>query len=72
MRQFILASQLLHWKAILRVVNYPGHGLLYNASGHLLVETFSNLDGAGGPDNRRSTTGGLFLGGNVVTWKSKK
>jgi len=66
-----------HWEAVLRIVKYlkrhPGRGLLYRASGHLRVEAFTDSDWAGGPSDRRSTTGYcVFLGGNLVNWKSKK
>ena len=47
--------------------------MFYRASGHLRVEAFTDSDWAGGPSDRRSTTGYcIFLGGNLVNWKSKK
>lgn len=37
------------------------------------VEAFSNADWVGSVDDRRSTSGYcLFVGGNLVTWCSKK
>jgi hypothetical protein len=75
--QFMSAPRHPHWEAVLRIVKYlklhPGRGLLYRASGHLRVEAFTDSDWAGGPSDRRSTTGYcVFLGGNLVNWKSKK
>jgi hypothetical protein len=75
--QFMSAPRYPHWEAVLRIVKYvklhPGRGLLYRASGHLHVEAFTDSDRAGGPSDGRSTTGYcVFLGGNLVNWKSKK
>lgn len=37
------------------------------------LESFSDADWAGSKEDRRSTTGFcVFLGGNLVSWKSKK
>uniref|UniRef100_A0A2N9F081 Uncharacterized protein n=1 Tax=Fagus sylvatica TaxID=28930 RepID=A0A2N9F081_FAGSY len=50
-----------------------GRGLFYRSSGHLLIEGYTNADWAGSPSNRKSTTGYCtFIGGNLVTWRSKK
>ena len=62
---------------MVRVLRYlkraSGLGLLYRSNGHLKVEGFTDTDWAGSPSDRRSTTGYCtFLGGNLVTWKSKK
>ena len=52
---------------------HPGHGLLYKANGHLQVEAYTDADWAGSPLDRKSTIGYCtFLGGNLITWKSKK
>ena len=61
----------------MRILRYlkaqPGRGLLYHAKGHLRVEVFTDADWACSPSDRRSTTGYCtFLGGNLVSWKSKK
>nr|XP_033509805.1 uncharacterized mitochondrial protein AtMg00810-like [Nicotiana tomentosiformis] len=40
---------------------------------HLQIEAFTNADWAGSLDDRRSTSGYCTLvGGNLVTWRSKK
>lgn len=75
--QFLEAPSVPHWDAVTRIVRYlkraPGLGILYRRNGHLRVEGFTDADWAGSPSDRRSTTGYCtFLGGNLVTWKSKK
>jgi hypothetical protein len=71
------APRVPHWEAIIRIVRclkaHPGHGLLYRANGHLRVEALTDSDWTGSPSDRKSTTGYCtFLGGNLITWKSKK
>ena len=52
---------------------HPGRGLLYKANGHLQVETYTNANWARSPSDRKSTTVHCtFLGGNLITWRSKK
>ncbi|KAJ8751774.1 hypothetical protein K2173_025959 [Erythroxylum novogranatense] len=51
----------------------PGKGLLFSKHDHLRIEVFTDADWAGSLDDRRSTTGYCtLLGGNLVTWRSKK
>ena len=51
----------------------PRRGILYKKFGHCRVEGFSDADWAGCPMDRRSTSGYcVFVGGNLVSWKSKK
>ena len=39
----------------------------------MTLEVYTNADYAGSVDDRRSTSGYCtFLGGNLVTWRSKK
>ncbi|WMV14117.1 hypothetical protein MTR67_007502 [Solanum verrucosum] len=55
------------------VVRAPGLGILYNNHGHTRVECFVDADWAGSKIDRRSTTGYcVFVGGNLVSWRSKK
>ncbi|KAJ9545430.1 hypothetical protein OSB04_025137 [Centaurea solstitialis] len=86
--QFMAAPYTGHWDAALRVLRYlkttPGLGILYSDQGHCRVGAFteegdgrisgfSDADWAGCPISRRSTTGYcVFVGGNLVSWKSKK
>lgn len=66
-----------HLEAVYRILRYlksaPGRGLLFSRNGHLKIESFTDADWAGSPDDRRSTSGYCtFVGGNLVTWRSKK
>ncbi|XP_076949068.1 uncharacterized protein LOC143621587 [Bidens hawaiensis] len=86
--QFMAEPCTSHWDAALRVLRYlkatPGLGILYSNQGHCRVGAFteegdgrisgfSDADWAGCPISRRSTTGYcVFVGGNLVSWKSKK
>ena len=51
----------------------PGRGILYSNHGHNRVECFTDADWVGSKEDRRSTSGYcVFVGGNLVSWKSKK
>ena len=46
---------------------------MYKNHGHTRIECFSNVDWVGSKANRRSTLGYCaFVGGNLISWKSKK
>ena len=65
-----------HWAAIEQVLCYLkgalGRGIFYSNHGHRL-ECFTDVDWAGSKEDKRSTTGYyVFVGGNLVSWKSKK
>ncbi|XP_042035399.1 secreted RxLR effector protein 161-like [Salvia splendens] len=75
--QFMHAPQVAHWEAALRIVRYlkgtACHGILFENHGHLEIHGFTDDDWAGNPNDRKSTVGYLtFVGGNLVTWRSKK
>ncbi|KAG6483737.1 hypothetical protein ZIOFF_060391 [Zingiber officinale] len=75
--QYMHAPKTIHMKAIDRILRYlkscPRKGLLFKGGGDLKVECYSDADWAGSRDDRRSTSGYCtFLGGNLVTWRSKK
>ncbi|GJW62311.1 hypothetical protein Tco_0111646 [Tanacetum coccineum] len=64
-------------KAVLRIIRYlkgtAGHGVLFKQNGHLETQLYTDADWAGDKGDRRSTSGYLTLvGGNLVTWRSKK
>ena len=66
-----------HWVAVEQILCYlkraPGRGILYSNHGHNRIEYFFDADWAGYKDDRRSTSGYcVFVGGNLVSWKSKK
>ena len=64
-------------KAILCILQYlkssPGKGIMFTKGDALNIEGYTDADWAGSIDDRRSTAGYLtFVGGNLVTWRSKK
>ena len=66
-----------HLEAVNRILRYlkgsPKRGLLYKAHGHLQVEACTDANWAGSVMDRRSTSGYCtFVGGYVVSWRSKK
>ena len=75
--QFMHSPKTHHMDAVNRIIRYlkgcPGRGLLYKSSGNLQIECYTDADWAGSLDDRRSTSGYCtFVGGNIVTWRSKK
>ncbi|KAL6315094.1 hypothetical protein AAG906_030951 [Vitis piasezkii] len=75
--QFMFTPTVKHWAALEQILCYlkraPGLGILYNNYGHAQIECFTNADWAGSKVDRRSTIGFcVFVGGNLVSWKSKK
>jgi len=66
-----------HWDAVIRILRYIkrtlGQGLLYEDKGSTQIVGFCDIDWAGSPIDRRSTSGYcMSIGGNLVSWKSKK
>ena len=66
-----------NWAAVEHILCYlkgaPGRGILYSNHGHNRVECFTDADWAGSKEDRRFTSGYcVFVGGNLVLWKSKK
>jgi hypothetical protein len=75
--QFMHDPKTTHLEAVNRILRYlkgcPGKGLLYIKQGNLKVECYTDADWAGSLDDRRSTSGYCtFVGGNLVSWRSKK
>ncbi|GAV73800.1 hypothetical protein CFOL_v3_17283 [Cephalotus follicularis] len=63
--QFLATPRITHWNVVIRILRY--------LKGALGRGGFSDPDWAGSPIDRRPTTGYyVFLGGNLVSWKSKK
>ena len=51
----------------------PGKGLLYGHNNHTKFVCYSNVDWAGSPSDRRTTSGYcVSIGDNLISWKSKK
>jgi hypothetical protein len=75
--QFMHCPSEDHMDAVLRILRYlkssPGEGLMFSRNGHLNVEGYTNVDWAGNISDRKSTLGYfMFVGRNLVTWRSKK
>ncbi|CAN1170240.1 Retrovirus-related Pol polyprotein from transposon TNT 1-94 [Linum perenne] len=75
--QFMHAPGAAHFDAVYRIIRYlkgaPGKGLMFTRHGNLNVEAYTDADWAGDVNDRRSTSGYCtFVGGNLVTWRSKK
>ncbi|XP_041995864.1 secreted RxLR effector protein 161-like [Salvia splendens] len=75
--QFMHHPQNDHVEAALRIVKYLkgtfDHGVMFKRNNHLEIHGYTDADWAGNPADRRSTVGYLtFIGGNLVSWKSKK
>ena len=66
-----------HWKAVKKVMRYlqgtKDYMLTYKRSDQLKVTGYSDSDFAGFPDDRKSTSGFIFMmAGGAVSWKSVK
>jgi len=66
-----------HMEAIIQILRYlkasPGKGLMFSKNSHLKINGYTDADWAGNISDRKSTSGYLmFVGGNLVTWRSKK
>ena len=75
--QFMQAPTNEHLNAAKRVLRYIkhtiNHALFYKCDEELQVKGFSDADWAGSKDDRRSTSGYVFMiGSNPITWSSKK
>ncbi|RVW86391.1 putative mitochondrial protein [Vitis vinifera] len=63
---------------VMRILRYlknaHGKGILFTKNvNHQSIEVYTDVDWAGAMDDRRSTSGYFtFVGGVLVTWKSKK
>jgi len=67
----------VHMEVALRVLRYlkssPGRGILFSKNDHLNIIGYTDADWARNLTDRKSTSGYFtFVGGNLVTWKSKK
>jgi Reverse transcriptase (RNA-dependent DNA polymerase) len=66
-----------HMDAVYQILRYlknaPGKGLLFRKNKHLNIEGYCDSDWTSCSDDRKSTSGYcMFIGGNMVSWKSKK
>ena len=75
--RFMHLPQTSHMEAVMRIFRYlkgtSDKGVFYKKNGHLDLIAYTDADWAGDRDSRRSTSGYFTLvGGNLVTWRSKK
>ena len=75
--QFLQSPCDSHWDAVIRILRYikstSGQAVLYENRGHTQVVGYTDVDQASSPTDRRSTSGYyVFIGGNLISWKSKK
>ena len=66
-----------HWVAVEQIICYlkgaSRRGIVYSNHGQNKLKCFIDSDWAGSKKDRRSTSGYcVFVGGNLVSWKSKK
>ena len=75
--QFMHTPGPKHFEVVYRILRYlkgtPGRGLLFKSRGRLQIEACTDAGWVGSIVDRRSTFGYCsFVGGNLVTWRSKK
>ncbi|KAK1408895.1 hypothetical protein QVD17_41029 [Tagetes erecta] len=75
--QFMHNPQEDHMEAVMRIIRYLkgtiGRGIVFKKNSHLDAEVYTDADWGGNPNDKRSTAGYFtLLGGNLVTWRSKK
>ena len=75
--QFMHSPAMFHLSIVKRILRYLkgsiGRGILLKKNGHHDIVGYADADWAGNVLDRKSTTGFCtFVGGNLVTWKSKK
>ena len=75
--RFMYLPQMQHMTSVIRILRYlkgtSSRGILFKANKHLDLVAFTDADWAGDQDDRKSTSAYFtLLGGNLVTWKSKK
>ena len=66
-----------HWLAVMRILDYikscPGKRLVYKKYGHVHISGYSDSGYVNDRQDRKFTTGYcIFVGENLVTWRSKK
>ena len=69
--------KLSHWEVVCRILRYLkgyiGKGLVLKPANNLDIVGYSDANWAGDNLDRRSVLGFyVFVGGNLVSWKSKK
>ena len=75
--RFMHVPKVQHMDAVNRILRYlkgsAERGIWMRKNGHTSISAYTDVDWVGCPIDRRSTAGYcIFVGGNLVTWKSKK
>ena len=75
-RQYMSSPIVDHWAVVEQILCYlkgaPGCGILCSNYGHNRIKCFIDVDWVGSKEDMRSTLGYyVFVGGNLVSWKSK-
>lgn len=75
--QYMQNPTVYHWNMVERILRYlkgsPGQGIWMGKNENAEIVGYCDADYAGDTNDRKSTTGYCtFIGGNLVTWKSKK
>ena len=75
--QFMHQPQEDHMNAVMRIVRYlkvtTSYGIFLEKKKDLEIDGYTDADRASNPVDRKSTRGYFtFVGGNLVTWRSKK
>ncbi|KAL6269113.1 hypothetical protein ACE6H2_026024 [Prunus campanulata] len=75
--QFMHSPSEDHMGVVTRILRYlkvtPGKGLMFSKYVHTDVEGYTDADWADSATDRRSTSRYfMFVGGNLITWRSKK
>jgi Reverse transcriptase (RNA-dependent DNA polymerase)/GAG-pre-integrase domain/Integrase core domain/gag-polypeptide of LTR copia-type len=75
--QFMHSPNEEHMEAVIRIIRYlkgtPGKGIQFTKNENLKLTGYTDADWGGNIVDRRSTSGYFtFVGGNLVTWRSKK
>ncbi|KAH9649579.1 protein kinase domain-containing protein [Citrus sinensis] len=75
--QFMHSPNVEHVEAVFRILKYlmasPGKGNLFSKNNHLRFEAYTDADWTGSFVDRKSISGYCtFVGGNLVTWRSKE
>jgi len=75
--QFMHSPSEEHMKVVTRILRYLksslGKGILFKKGDNLKIDGYTDADWAGSIQDRRSTSGYFtFVGGNLITWRSKK
>ena len=75
--KYMSSPTVSHWVVVEHMLCYlkeaPKRGILYKRHEHTRIECFSDANWAGSKEGRRFISGScVFVGGNPISWKSKK